>query len=560
MLFLSFVVPNAVLNIAPKNILHFTHQFYRLFYSIFTVLTLLFIIHANINANANATVVSKNNYTFGKDFGWCTATAAHQIEGYNYNSDWWAFESIPGKIVNSDNSEFASKHWDMLEQDITLMKDLNLNSYRFSIEWAKIIPKKGQVNFGVIFHYLDELEKLAEKNITPIVTLQHFTLPKWVADEGGWTNENIVTYFKEYLEYVIPVFAPYVKYWVTINEPMGHLMAGYMAGVHPPAHKFDLKGIKSALVNLLKAHATAYHFIHQTYKQNSTSTSTSTSNPNPKLEKPMVGMAHHMRGAFPQKNNFVDRYLAKTVDYITNWAIPNALNDGIIQIKIPFLIDLYRHIDGLKGTQDYFGINYYTYDTVHLGFFKLCMGADEDDYTTEVGWAIYPEGMYDMLEEIHYRYPSLPIYITENGIADRNDRARSKFLIDHLRFVSKAIKDKIPVIGYCHWSLIDNFEWALGYFPRFGLYEVKYEEKFTRVPRASANLFAQIASKNQIDESMIDTYDKISYPEDMDHLYPKYNTKCYGLFGNKNIATSKEFKEFFKYIKAEAHERGESIE
>jgi beta-glucosidase len=436
---------------------------------IFLVLLMLGNLYANEKTNS-----------FPQDFLWGVATSAHQIEGNNVDSDWWAFEQIPGKIKHGDVSGDATNHYNLLEEDTKLIKNLGVKLYRFSIEWAKIEPKKGEFNLEVLEHYRREILLLKKHNIISMVTLHHFTLPLWVADRGGWTNPKVVDYFLNYVKKVEKYLGKELGLVVTINEPLVVLAAGYVNGEFAPGIKDRLDLALKGAIHMLKAHAKAYHYL--------------------KSRKPSlkIGLAHHLR-IFQAKRAWhpFDHIAASQLDQLFNWSFVEVLKTGHYKAKAGKLkVD--EMIPEAKGTQDFFGFNYYSRDMVKYDSSSASMmtlNVKEGSATTDMGWEIYPEGMLKLLKDIHKMYPALPIYITENGIADSKDEKRQKFLEDHLRVVHQAIEKEIPVVAYCYWSLLDNFEWAHGFGPRFGLYHVDYEN-FSRTLRKSGAQYKKIIKAN----------------------------------------------------------------
>lgn len=422
---------------------------------------------------------------FPKGFQWCVATAAHQIEGYNTHSDYWQFESVPGNVHNNDKSGPATDHWNRMEEDIALMKALNLTQYRFSVEWAKIEPREGEIDRTAIQHYVKLIKLLEKAKIRPLVTLHHFTFPQWVRERGGWEWDGVAWAFEKYTKLVYKEIGPNVQDWVTINEPLPHLGGGYLTGVVPPMKKVGLKGLVAPMRGLLKGHAASYHALHDLAKASGKTI--------------RVGVAHHLR-TFDVRFilNPLDHIVVGTANAIWNWMVPNAIETGRFQMSGLAQVSIDEEIPGLKGTQDYFGLNYYTGDVLAFSFTDGIARFNRSDLEkNDMGWDIYPEGFYRLMKEAHERYPQHQILITENGIADAKDLKRKQYLKDHLTQVARAIQEKIPVEGYCYWSLLDNFEWNEGYDPRFGLYAMDYSN-FKRTLRDSGRYFGEIAARNGI--------------------------------------------------------------
>lgn len=433
----------------------------------------------------NQSIVLAKTLQFPNHFRWCVATAAHQIEGGNINSDWWAFEHQKGRIKNGDTTAIATDHWNRVSEDTLLIKKLNVSDYRMSIEWARIEPREGQIDSAAIDHYRQEIQLLLTNGIRPIITLQHFTFPLWVRQKGGFEWKGLPDAFAQFTQVVYRDIAPEVRDWITINEPMVTALGGYVKGVVPPAETRDIDGLPPVLSGLLRAHAAAYHTLHQLALQNKKSI--------------RVGMAHQLRTMDPYYPLLAtDVALALAADQAFNWSLPEALETGVFRLELPFKVSWTESIPNLAGTQDFLAINYYTGDLVHLSpenGFEL--HPRQDLPRNDMGWPIYPEGFLRILRAASERIPGKPIMITENGTADRHDRFRKNFIASHLAIVHQALQEEIPIEGYCHWSLLDNFEWDQGYGPRFGLYDVNYKT-LSRTARPSARFFAKIAKANKV--------------------------------------------------------------
>ncbi len=421
---------------------------------------------------------------FPKNFLWCSATAAHQIEGNNDKSDWWQWEKLPGKIRNNDQSSQASNHWNMVSEDIQLMTDLGLDTYRFSLSWSKIEPLQGHFDFKALEHYQNEINELIKKGIKPIVTLHHFTQPQWFQDLGGWENKKAVNLFLSFVKIVYSILGKNVQYWTTINEPMVFIGGGYIEGVTPPGK--NRADFGPPLIHLLQAHAEAYHYIKgQAKKEN---------------REVLIGLAHHLRPLEAwQKWNPIDLFIAYYADKVFNWDILQALKTGTLDIYVPFLINIHQDIPQLKNTQDYIGINYYTRELLHFSFseFKILRELKPSAEFSDLNWEIYPAGFKQVISDTHRIFPNTPILITENGIADKKDVYRARYINTHLKVLLESIQKSIPILGYCHWTLMDNFEWIEGFEPRFGLYEVDYSN-YKRKARESTKYFKQIIENNKL--------------------------------------------------------------
>ena len=421
--------------------------------------------------------------SFPENFHWCVATSSHQIEGYNSNSDWWDWEQQAGHIRNSEISGAATDHWNRVGEDIALMTELGVDTYRFSVEWAKIEPQEGEYDWNAINHYRAEVAALQANGIEPLITLQHFTLPRWVRQKGAWEWSGMSKAFKSFTQIVYTQIAPHVRDWVTINEPMVMIFGGYLKGIMPPGEKRSLSGLIPVMRGILRAHTEAYHELHKlagAYGRHI-----------------RVGIAHHLRTMDPANAyNPLDVIAASLAEPAWNWALSDAATTGRFKFQVLWMANADEEIPGLAGTQDFIGVNYYSGDLVHFTYDNPMQMETRPALTkNDLGWDIYPEGFYRVLRSVSAHFPGLPVIITENGIADSQDALRPAFIKSHLFQLARAIADGVPVEAYCHWSLLDNFEWAEGFAPRFGLYATDYRS-FARTPRGSARLFQQITQAN----------------------------------------------------------------
>lgn len=395
---------------------------------------------------------------FPANFLWGTSTSAHQVEGGNFN-DWTEWEKSESRIKNLELSSLIKKyglenyisgracdHYHLYEQDFDLARELGHNAHRFSIEWSRIEPEQGKFNQKEIEHYRKVLLALRERDLEPFVTLWHWTNPLWLFKKGGWANKQVVNYFERYTKIIVQELGDLIGFWVTLNEPMVHMSHGYLKGNFPPGQK-SIFQTRKVFNNLIKAHQAAYQVIHSQYPKAQVSIANLTNYFEPAhkwcpLEQLMTGLAHYF---------WNDRFLKK-----------------------------------IKNQLDYIGLDYYFHNRiVWYPPFKKNL----NQKTTDLGWEIYPEGIYYVLK--YLAKFSKPIYILENGLADAKDKKRAKFIREHLYWTQKAIQEGIDVRGYFHWSLLDNFEWDKGFWPRFGLIEVDYQT-LERKPRPSAYLYAQI--------------------------------------------------------------------
>ena len=413
---------------------------------------------------------------FPEGFLWGAATSSHQVEGNNVNNDWWDWEQLPGKVAHGDKSGDACDQYNRYRQDFEMARDLGHNAHRLSLEWSRIEPEEGRFDQGAIEHYRDVLGTLKSLGIATMVTLHHFTNPRWLAAKGGWLRPEVVGLFERYSRHVAVELGDLVDLWVTINEPMVYATQSFLFGVWPPEKKSVVLAFRVAK-NLAKAHGRAYHAIHELLEARGM--------------RPLVGIAKNMMVFDPKRpESRWDRAVASKIDRIFNKSFLDALTTGVMAFPL-----VRRETDPkLAGTQDFIGVNYYSRTLVGFNIRKpqtlfIDMAVKEDVEKNNLGWEIYPKGIYRILMSV--KEYGLPVYITENGIATTDDKQRERFLVSHLREVASAIADGVDVRGYFHWSLVDNFEWKEGFTPRFGLVEVDYKTQ-ARIVRPSARLYSEI--------------------------------------------------------------------
>ncbi|MBI2196814.1 glycoside hydrolase family 1 protein [Candidatus Daviesbacteria bacterium] len=397
---------------------------------------------------------------FPDGFLWGAATSAHQVEGNNVNNDWWAWEQTqqPPHL----RSGAACNQYNLFEQDFDLIKSLNHNAHRLSIEWSRIEPREGEFDEREIEHYVKLLKYLKSLKFTVMLTLWHFTLPKWVADKGGWENGATVGYFERFARRVVPEIATYVDLWVTLNEPGVYIYETYIDRVWPHSKKSWLGQIKTFL-NLTSAHKRAYKYLHSLFPAG----------------KP-VGIANNILSFESyHKHSFKEQIAVSLNDLFAN-----------------HLFYMFT-----RGTHDFLGINYY----FHIRFRDKNLTAQKQNMVgqthdaSDLGWEVYPEGIFEVLTDLA---DDIPIYITECGIASTNDDRRNRFLISYLQEVARAIKSGVNVRGFFYWSLLDNFEWHLGFEPKFGLVEVDLKTQARHI-RPSALVYTDIIQHNGIPHSLL---------------------------------------------------------
>lgn len=426
-------------------------------------------------------------------FLWGAATSSHQIEGGNIHNDWWRWEK-QGHIENGERSGEATDHWNRFREDLRLARDAGLTSYRFSIEWSRLEPEEDRWEKAAVEWYRELIAECERQRLLPMVTLLHFTLPAWLAERGGFVWEGACERFAFYVKKVAQSLGSHVPLWCTLNEPMVFVVGKYLAGFMPPA-EFSTRFACVCSGNLLQAHAWAYDILHAKIEKRR----------GPWRDFPLaVGIAHNMIDFTADRSTHpMDMFLTHVLNTFYNKSWLDAVTGRHPHFGIHGVIPFPKEVSDARGrrTADFFGINYYTKayvrfrpDDTHTGLPVGVKFSAPGEKCSDLGWAIHPEGLGRMLRLVH-RY-RLPIYITENGIADAKDRLRSEYLLSHLAEVIKGIREGIDIRGYYHWSLLDNFEWTKGFTPRFGLYEVDYKT-FERKKRPSAVLYSKIIERNQ---------------------------------------------------------------
>ncbi|HEY5270017.1 MAG TPA: family 1 glycosylhydrolase [Anaerolineales bacterium] len=436
------------------------------------------------------------SFHFPKGFLWGTATASHQVEGGNTNNNWYKWEQ---EGHTAHKSGLASDWWGgRWKEDFDRAAESGQNAHRLSVEWSRIQPSPDRWDEEALERYRTMLRGLRDRNITPMVTLHHFTDPLWLGELGGWETEAVVPLFEKFSCKVVEALKEYCSLWCTINEPNVYTLEGYLRGNFPPG-KEDLKlGIR-VQANMARAHAAAYHAIHELQPEG------------------RAGYALHFRPQEPARPwSPLDRLVRNIKFEGINLAFPSAISTGVLKSplgKIP--------VPEAKGTQDYFGLNYYSVDTVafdlrsHAQLFSRSFFPEGTDLADAGMNSNTPEGFFWAFKWVVKTYPNLPIIVTENGIEDSTDRIRPRYLAQHVHAMWRAVNFNWPVRGYFHWSLVDNFEWERGWTQRFGLWGIDTETQ-QRTKRPSADLYAAICKENGLTSEMVQKY----CPEVYEKLFP----------------------------------------
>jgi beta-glucosidase len=410
---------------------------------------------------------------FNKDFLWGAASASAQIEGgWNEGGRTPSIWDVAPtkKIKHGDDSHVGCDHYHHMKEDVALMKEMGFRSYRFSLSWSRIIPEEGKANSEGIKFYSDLIDELLANNIEPLVTIFHWDLPLWVYKKGGWLSRSIVELFVNYTRVVVEAFSDRVTYWMPMNEPQCFIMNGYTQGAHAPfKHKY------LAIAKLSKNCMLAFSESVKVIRANAKKT-------------PKVGVAMASGAFVPDSDNKADVEKAREMTFYSGaglmsnrwWCDPMLLGKGVRAYGVYNISD--KFAKEICQPLDFLGLNLYApYNDADWGGDgkKPPSGRPR----SSIGWTVDERVLYYAPKFMYERY-RLPIMITENGLSDNDwvsldgkvhDAARTDFLYRYLGKLKRVVDDGVPVIGYQHWSVMDNFEWAEGYEPRFGLIHVNYQ-------------------------------------------------------------------------------------
>lgn len=407
---------------------------------------------------------------FPKDFLFGASTSAHQVEGNNHNN-WtvWELENarslaksaeykladLPGwdevrdEATDPDNyvSGIAVDHYNRYLEDIQVAKDMNLNAFRFSIEWSRVEPEQGIWNKEALEHYRQYIKAIKDAGMEPLPTLYHWTVPVWFAQQGGFERARNIRYFVRFAEKIIDEFHHDFKYLTTINEPDTVMSHGYISLDHPPQQRSYIKAVV-VYRNLLKSHKLIYNYAHR-------------------------------------KNRLLN------VGFTKSYAWVRAGDDRFIT-RLAVGLDLFFRDDlvirYVRRKLDFIGVNFYFSDR-HVGL-KI---ENTHEKLNDLGWEMRPSDLKPVL--IRLGKWKKPLIVMESGVADRHDHNRKWWIAQSLAAVQGAMKANVTVFGYLHWSLLDNFEWAYGRWPRFGLVEIDYAHNLARTVRPSGSWYGAVVNK-----------------------------------------------------------------
>jgi len=425
-----------------------------------------------------------NRQDFGPNFTFGVATASYQIEGAigegRGPSIWDTFSQTPGNVKGGDTGAVADDHYHLWPADLDLIRDGGFDAYRFSIAWPRLIPEgTGAINQAGIDFYDKLIDGMLERNIKPFLTLYHWDLPSALQDKGGWMNRDIAGWFADYAELVAKHYGDRVSAVATINEPWCVAFLSHYLGIHAPGYR-DMRAAARAMHHVLFAHGTAVAALRANGVKN-------------------IGIVTNLQKIEPVSGSDADATAVELFDGIFNGWYLGGLYKGqypvpVVKMFEPYLPQGYeKDMPVVSAPLDWAGVNYYSRTLIAADpngptGFKQVEGNLEK---TDIGWEIYPKGLTDLLVRVSTDYTKVPIYVTENGMAEvmgDNDPRRVTYYDDHLKAVIAAQKAGADVRGYFAWSLMDNFEWAEGYSKRFGIVSVDYKTQ-TRTPRSSYRAF-----------------------------------------------------------------------
>lgn len=417
---------------------------------------------------------------FPKGFLWGASTAAYQIEGDNVRSAFWEWETRKGW----EPSGKAADSWRLWRRDLDCLKSLGLNAYRFSVEWSRVEPYPGEFDEEALERYAEMARAFRRAGVRPIACLHHFSEPSWLFKSvpKGWLSGGTVEAFLRFADRAVAALRPEVQDWITFNEPMVHLVMGYALGHFPPGFRKILtleRSFRPLLSNVVRAHNEAYRMIHRD------------------IPGARVSVAQNVADLEPARAGVEDLEALRAWDLF--------MHGKLLDMAIS------------SGTLDFLGLNYYTRifvnkcrlaplgafpaygeveDLLGSRVFNWLGGRRGDRPRSDMGWEIVPEGLGRVVERLWKAY-RLPILVTENGIADSTGTRREDYLRDHLASLGSAMEDGAVVLGYLHWSLVDNYEWG-SYRPRFGLFHLDKAGTFKRLPSEGARYYSQVARRNSL--------------------------------------------------------------
>ena len=438
---------------------------------------------------------------FPAEFLWGSATSAYQVEGSPLAdgagpSIWQRFCHTPNMVRDGDTGDIACDHYRRYRDDVALMRELGLNAYRFSISWSRVLPAgRGAINTKGLDFYERLVDTLLQHGIEPMVTLFHWDLPAALDDLGGWLNPDVAHWFADYASVVFRKLDGRVKLWATLNEPWVVTDGGYLHGALAPGHRNRFEA-PIAAHQLMRAHGRAV----QAYRSEG---------------KHRIGVVVNLEPKYPASDDPGDRAATARADAYMN----RQFLDPMLLGRYPDeLAEIFgeawpswpaEDLELIKQPIDFVGINYYTRSVTRFDRDAWPLRAAAVRQTratyTETGWEVFPQGLTDVLAWVKQRYGNPTLYLTENGAAFFDpptaegeriaDPLRVDYLRKHLTAAHEAIRSGVDLRGYFAWSLLDNFEWSLGYSKRFGIVHVDFVTQ-DRTPKDSARLYSKVIASN----------------------------------------------------------------
>ncbi|MEM1075330.1 MAG: GH1 family beta-glucosidase [Pseudomonadota bacterium] len=430
---------------------------------------------------------------FPPDFIFAAATSSYQIEGHGYggagSTHWDTFAATPGNVVRSEHGARACDHYHLWQEDLDLMQSMGLDAYRFSTSWARVLPDgRGTPNPEGLDFYDRLVDGLLERDLKPMATLYHWELPSALADRGGWANPDISHWLADFANVIMRRIGDRVFSAAPINEPWCVAWLSHFLGLQAPGLR-DIRATAHAMHHVLTAHGRTVQAMRA-------------------LNVPNIGAVCNFEHVHPADASAASQHAATTYEAIYNRFFVSGLFKGhyppeVLEGLEPHMPKGWEGDFGLIGQPlDWFGVNYYTCKRIAAdsGPWPSLKEVEGPLPKTQMGWEIEPEGLYTILTWLQQNYTdALPVYITENGMAHPDevgapDSARTAYLQSHLNAARQSIADGVPLAGYTFWSLLDNYEWALGYEKRFGLVHVDFET-LKRTPKASYHAISKMLSR-----------------------------------------------------------------
>jgi len=416
-------------------------------------------------------------------FLWGVATSAFQVEGH-IDNDMTEWERLGNFKQSGDNPlyEDAANHWLHWKKDFEILHMLKVNAYRFSIEWSRVQPEPAVFDESALATYEKMVDHLLANEVTPILTLHHFTHPKWFHDLSPWHTEKSIEIFYKYALRVINKLSDRIDWFITFNEPLTWCLAAYGDAKFPPG-MMDLNKMMISLSHMLQAHRLIYDEIK---KQNT---------------RAKVGIAKNFIIFEPlHKWNLLDVALSSLIHAFYNLMVPKTFKSNRLKFHFPFLIKFNKYIP-IDNKIDFWGVNYYYRMHVHFKFnvtrpFNLLFLNKSKEGVSDLGWENYSRGLF-MIFKWLYKFRK-PLIITENGTATVDEKKRISYLKAHLSILEKGLVKKYPIWGYFYWSFLDNYEWLEGKTARFGLVGIDYENEYSRHIKEGANFYAEYLKGNKI--------------------------------------------------------------